>query len=343
MKLRIGTRKSPLAQVQTQWVVAQLKNKFPGLEVEIIPMITSGDGPSLYPLPKGRGPTPGAQPLAFSLQGDQGLTTPSSSAPSPASLREGGRRPDEGGLKALFTKEIEEALLENRIDLAVHSLKDMAAELPGGLLIGAVPLREDPRDVWISRHHTPFKDLPKKSKVGTGAVRRQAQLRHLRPDLSLIPMRGNVETRLRKLQEEELDGILLAWAGLKRLGKEKSITEVLPTDIMLPAVGQGALAIEVREKNDSLRPYISALDHPDSHLAAQAERALLKALGGNCQTPIAAYAQVHGDHITLDALVVSPTGKPIFRHQATNHVNKADALGRSLAKTLLTMGADKIL
>lgn len=248
-----------------------------------------------------------------------------------------------GGLKALFTKEIEEALLDNRIDMAVHSFKDMATELPGGLAIGAVPLREDPRDVWISRDHTSFKDLPKKSRVGTGAVRRQAQLRHLRPDLNLVPLRGNVDTRLRKLQEEALDGIVLALAGLKRLGKEKSITEVLPTEIMLPAVGQGALAIEVRGQNEQLLPYISVLDHPASHTAALAERALLKALGGNCQTPIAAHARVHGDQITLDALVASPNGKSMFRKEAADSVNRAEALGQSLAKTLLTMGADKIL
>jgi len=327
MKLRIGTRKSPLAQAQTRWVVAQLKNKFPDLGVEIVLITTSGDVPSPYPLPKGRGPTTEAEARC---------------RPSP--FREKvAARPDEGGLKALFTKEIEEALLDNRIDLAVHSLKDMAAELPRGLTLGAVPLREDPRDVWISRHHTPFKDLPKKSKVGTGAVRRQAQLRHLRPDLNLISMRGNVDTRLRKLQEEELDGILLALAGLKRLGKEKVITEVLPTDIMLPAVGQGALAIEIREKNERLLPYISALDHAASHAAALAERALLKALGGNCQTPIAAYAQVHGDRITLEALVVSPTGQPFFRHEATDHIQEAETLGRALAKNLLAAGADKIL
>jgi len=299
MKLRIGTRKSPLAQAQTQWVVNQLKDKFSTLDVEIILITTSGD---------------------------QALP-PSTT----------------GGLKALFTKEIEEALLENRIDMAVHSLKDMAAELPGGLTIGAVPLREDPRDVWISPHHTPFKSLPKKSKVGTGAVRRQAQLRHLRPDLNLVPMRGNVDTRLRKLQEEELDGIILALAGLRRLGKEKSVTEVLSTDVMLPAVGQGALAIEIREKSDQLLPYISALDHPASHIAVLAERALLKALGGNCQTPIAAYAQVHRDQITLNALVVSPDGKSIFRNEATDHLKEAETLGQALAKTLLVAGADKIL
>jgi len=321
--LRIGTRKSPLAQAQTQWVVSQLKNKFPDLVIEIVLITTSGD------LTK-----PSPQPSPEKGEGEE--------IPSPFS-GEGARRAGEGGLKALFTKEIEEALLDNRIDMAVHSLKDMAAELPGGLTIGAVPLREDPRDVWISRHHTPFKDLPKKSKVGTGAVRRQAQLRHLRPDLNLIPIRGNVDTRLRKLQEEELDGILLALAGLRRLGKEKSITEILSTDVMLPAVGQGALAIEVREKNEPILPYISALDHPASHVAALAERALLKALGGTCQTPIAAYAKVHGDHITLDALVVSPTGEPIFRNQATDHINEAEPLGRTLAKTLLTAGAGKIL
>src|SRR5437879_3924826 len=246
--LRLGTRKSALAQAQAAWVTARLQSAFPELKVERVLITTTGDS------------------LTSSPAGDDA----------------------KGGLKALFTKEIEEALLENRIDLAVHSMKDMSAELPNGLVIGAVPEREDPRDVWISRDKKPFALLPKDAKVGTGAVRRQAQLKLARPDVQVVPLRGNVDTRLRKLSEGDLDGIILALAGLKRLGRAAEATETLPAESWLPAVGQGCLAIEVRQNDAKTGELLKAPDHQSSHMAALAERAFLKTMGGSCQTPIAA-------------------------------------------------------
>ncbi len=304
MNIRIGTRKSPLAQIQATWVAAQIRERFPEIGVELVGITTSGDRPSPYPLPQGEGP---------------------------------------GGLKALFTKEIEEALLANHIDLAVHSLKDMATELPKGLVLSAVPLREDPRDVWISKTHIPFNEVKEGAKIGTGAVRRHAQLRHLRPDFQVLPLRGNVDTRLQRLREDDWDGIILALAGLKRLGRQSAVTEILSNDIMLPAVGQGALAIETRERRDDLSPILAALNHQATHQAVLCERALLRTLGGSCQTPIAAYAEVHGTTITLSALVASPAGAPYFRNEASDSAENAETLGRALAKELLIAGADKIL
>jgi hydroxymethylbilane synthase len=248
-----------------------------------------------------------------------------------------------GGLKALFTKEIEEALLNKRIDLAVHSLKDMTADLPAGLILAAVPEREDPRDAWVSKRGVRFVDLPKGAKVATGAVRRQAQLRHHRPDLDLVPLRGNVDTRLRKLEEENFDGIVLALAGLKRLGRESAATEKLTGEVMLPAIGQGALGIEVRADDAATRKLISAIDHQASHQAALAERAFLRALGGSCQTPIAGFAHVAADRLVLEGLVVAPSGKPYLRAGAEGPITEAEMIGKRLAQMLLAQGADKIL
>lgn len=260
--------------------------------------------------------------------------------PSPY-LRE--RVKGEGGLKALFTKEIEEALLGGRIDMAVHSLKDMASELPKGLVIGAVPPREDPRDAWVSRDRIPFASLPKGAQVGTGAVRRQAQLRHLRPDLQLVAVRGNVDTRLRQLQENGLDGLVLALAGLKRLGRQTAATEALSPDVLLPAVGQGFLAIETREKNAAADAFLKVLDDPASHSAAMAERAFLETLGGSCQTPIAAYAQIDRRELSISGLVASLDGATLLRDKESGSPKEAPAIGRRLAEKLLAAGAGKIL
>ena len=247
-------------------------------------------------------------------------------------------------LKALFTKEIEEALLDNRIDLAVHSLKDMLANLPPGLELAAVPAREDAHDVWISKDDTRFKDLPQGATVATGAVRRQAQLRYARPDLKIFPMRGNVDTRLQKLDEGGFDGIILALAGLKRLGLEDAVTETLSPDLMLPAVGQGALAIEARVKDAAVEKFVKSLNHARSHQAVLAERAFLRALGGNCQTPIAAYAQISGERLKpgrdwlwrLRAI-------PICARRRTDQAKDAEKIGQQLAQNLLKIGADRIL
>jgi hydroxymethylbilane synthase len=321
--LRLGTRKSALAQAQARWVAERLRQAFPDLQVELRLITTSGDKiPSPQPSPeKGEG-----------------------AVPSPTS-GEGGRRPGEGkgGLKALFTKELEDALLDKRIDLAVHSLKDMAAQLPKGLQIGAVPEREDPRDVWISRNKLPFQHLPQGAKVGTGAVRRQAQLRHARPDLELVPLRGNVDTRLRQISEGNLDGIILALAGLKRLGRSAEATEILPPTLMLPAVGQGCLAIESRQADAAVAKYLKELDHPTSHQAVLAERAFLAALGGSCQTPIAGHAYMEGAQLTMIGLVISPDGQQAFRGKESGRPFDASGVGERMAQKLLAAGADKIL
>ncbi|MDR3700002.1 MAG: hydroxymethylbilane synthase [Candidatus Sulfopaludibacter sp.] len=243
------------------------------------------------------------------------------------------------GSKGLFTKEIEEALLDGRADLAVHSLKDLPTELPAGLVLAAVPEREDPRDAVIGKRLT---ELPDGARVGTSSLRRSAQLRKLRPDLVIESVRGNLDTRLRKLDEGRYDAILLAAAGLKRLGWAERIAEILPAEAMCPAVGQGALAIETRAGGPGFDA-CSALDHAATHAAVTAERAVLASLGGGCQVPIGAHATVQGDTIRLLGVVASPDGSEIIRAESTGFVGEAEALGRRMGETLLGMGARQIL
>ena len=254
-----------------------------------------------------------------------------------------GNDEQKGGLKALFTKEIEEALLDNRIDLAVHSLKDMSSELPKGLILGAVPEREDPRDVWISKTKQPFRALSGGVRIGTGAVRRQAQLKRLLPSAELIVLRGNVDTRLRKLAEGELDGIVLALAGLKRLGHAQTVTEILSIDTLLPAIGQGCLGIQIRDRDSVVLPLMKALDHAPSHAAAKAERAFLEKLGGGCQTPIAGHASIESGELILKGLVISPDGQHLVSAKESGRPFDAEGIGERLAQKLLEAGADKIL
>jgi hydroxymethylbilane synthase len=219
----------------------------------------------------------------------------------------------------------------------------MSAELPEGLAIGAVPPREDPRDAWISKTNLPFHDLPKHATIGTGAVRRQAQLKRLLPAAKLVAVRGNVDTRLRKLAEEEWDGIILALAGLKRLGHEKAVTEVLPADVLLPAVGQGCLGIQVRDGDSAMVPFMKALDHAPSHAAAKAERAFLKKLSGSCRTPIAGHASIESGELTLRGLVISLDGQQVVSAKENGRPFDAAGIGERLAQKLLEAGADKIL
>jgi hydroxymethylbilane synthase len=240
------------------------------------------------------------------------------------------------GTKGLFTKEIEEALLDGRAQLAVHSLKDLPTELPEGLVLAAVPEREDPRDAVIGRK---LADLPLGAKVGTSSLRRSAQLRKLRPDLVVESIRGNLDTRIRKLDEGQYDAILLAAAGMKRLGWGARIAEILSPELMCPAVGQGALAIETRA--GFALPAV--LDHPDSHIAVLAERGLLGALGGGCQVPIGAHATVAGGRVKLLGLVAAPDGSEVVRAEAEGPVSEAAAIGRRLGAELLEQGARKIL
>jgi len=243
------------------------------------------------------------------------------------------------GTKGLFTKEIEEALLDGRADLAVHSLKDLPTELPEGLVLAAVPEREDARDAVVGKR---LADLPAGAKVGTSSLRRSAQLRKLRPDLVIESVRGNLDTRLRKLDEGQYDAILLAAAGLKRLGWGDRIAEILPAETMCSAVGQGALAIETRASGAGFE-VVQAMDHADTHAAVLAERGVLSALGGGCQVPIGAHATVEGERLDLLGVVASPGGDEVIRGAASGAASQAESLGRALGNELLERGARRIL
>lgn len=247
------------------------------------------------------------------------------------------------GGKGLFVKEIEEALLAHKIDLAVHSIKDVPTEFPEGLHLSAITKREDPRDALISREQTSLKDLPGGARIGTSSLRRQAQLLHFRGDLQLIPLRGNLDTRLKKLKTLNLDAIVLAYAGLKRLGLDESITEILPTDISLPAIGQGALGIETRKSDEEVEGRTMFLNDLESSVAVTAERAFLKRLEGGCQVPIAAFGRIEGSRLKLEGLVGTTDGKRLIRRCLEGPVEKAESLGTGLANLLLNQGAGEIL
>jgi hydroxymethylbilane synthase len=247
------------------------------------------------------------------------------------------------GGKGLFVKEIEEALIYRRIDLAVHSIKDVPTEFPEGLHLSAITKREDPRDVFVSRDGKILRDLPQKAKIGTSSLRRQAQLLHFRNDLELLPLRGNLGTRLKKLKTMNIDGIVLALAGMKRLGLEERVTEIIPTEISLPAIGQGALGIETRQDDREVEGRIQFLNHKDSWIAVSAERAFLKKLEGGCQVPIAAYAQIFGTSLQVEGLVGTIDGKRLIRHHIAGPIEEAESLGIKLAEILLEKGAKEIL
>ena len=244
------------------------------------------------------------------------------------------------GTKGLFTKEIEEALLDGRIDLAVHSLKDMPTDLPAGLTLAAIPQREDPRDALVGKK---LADLPDRCQVGTSSLRRAAQLRATRPDLRIENIRGNVDTRLRKLDEGLYDAIVLASAGLRRLGLKDRITEMLDPRVMCPAVGQGALAIETRSDAGRAQEICARLEHLETRTAVTAERAVLASLGGGCQVPIGAYAVIRDHRVSLEAVVVSPDGATVIRKQTSGPVDQAAQLGRDLGDALLAEGGRQIL
>jgi hydroxymethylbilane synthase len=245
------------------------------------------------------------------------------------------------GTKGMFTKEIEEALAEGRVDLAVHSLKDLPTELSPGFEIAAVTKRENPHDVFCSRKYESIEDLPRGARVGTSSLRRQAQLKAVRPDLDIHPLRGNVDTRLRKLEASEYDAIILAAAGLNRLGKTQLVKQVIPAEIMCPAAGQGALGIEIRAGDSDTRPHLLFLDDDASRATTTCERALLNKLGGGCQVPIGAFAEVRNGRLHLDAIVADPDGSKVLRESrdGTDPVQ----LGESVGETLLERGGDAIL
>lgn len=293
--LRIGTRGSPMALYQAALVRDRLRAAHPDLV-----------------------PPDALQIVPIRTTGD----------------REQQRLLAEIGGKGLFSKEIEEALIDRRIDLAVHSLKDMETRLPDGLVIGCVLPRDDPRDAFLSPDGTRLADLPLGACIGTASLRRSAQLLRLRPDLTVSPMRGNVGTRLAKLAAGEVDGLVLALCGLERLGKAGLVTEILPPEMMLPAVGQGALAIECRDDDAEVRQILLPLHDRDSAACVGAERALLAALDGSCRTPIAALARIADGRLTLDGMLLSPDGKAERRGSVAGRPAGAEALGAGLGAEL---------
>jgi hydroxymethylbilane synthase len=247
------------------------------------------------------------------------------------------------GGKGLFVKEIEQALLDHRIDIAVHSMKDMPAEIPDGLCIGAIPQREVATDVLISKKDLKFADLPGGAVIGTSSLRRAAQLRHARPDIEIVPLRGNLDTRLKKLATENLDAIVLAAAGIKRLGLEHRITEYLDSEIMLPAVGQGALCIEMRQPDPVIDPMVKALDDPQTRAIVLGERAFLNRLGGSCQVPIAGHGEIKSNNYQLTGLVADIDGSRIIKSDMSGTMDSSESIGISLAEALISRGADRIL
>lgn len=245
------------------------------------------------------------------------------------------------GTKGMFTKEIEEALAEGRVDLAVHSLKDLPTELSSEFEIAAITKRENPRDVFCSRKYASIDELPQPARVGTSSLRRQAQLKALRPDLDIHPLRGNVDTRLRKLEAGEYDAVILAAAGLNRLGKTELIKQVIPAEVMCPAAGQGALGIEIRAGDGATRECLEFLDDSAARATTTCERALLNKLGGGCQVPIGAFAEVGAGRLRLNAIVAHPDGSKILRESKEG--SDPIGLGNEVGETLLQRGGDAIL
>ncbi len=247
------------------------------------------------------------------------------------------------GLKGVFIKELEDALLEGRVDLAVHSMKDVPTQVPAGLAFPAICAREDVRDALVARSGAKLAELRAGARVGTSSLRRQSQLRHHRPDLDLRDLRGNVDTRLKKLERGEYDAIVLAKAGLDRLGWSHKITEAISTEVCLPAVGQGALGIEARADDREVLEVLAGLDHAETRLAVTAERALLAELEGGCQVPLGAWARIERGELVLEACILSMDGADSIRQRAAGSLQQAEALGRELARTMLAAGADRIL
>lgn len=293
MKIRVGTRGSNLALIQTNWAIDRLKEKFPEVEFEVKIIKTKGD-----------------KILHLSL--------------------------DKIGDKGLFVKEIESQLLEGEIDLAVHSMKDMPAEVVKGLKFAAVPKREDPRDVIILREGlNSFDELPIGATIGTGSKRRKYQLLRKRPDLNIVPIRGNIETRISKIESENLDGIVLAASGVIRADLEEKITEFLPVDLMIPAPAQGALALEIRENDEELEKMIDAIKDEISQIQTDAERSYLAGIDGSCHIPMGAYCEVDGEKLTLTGIFGDEDGEKITVASLEGDRDNPKELGSNLAKLIL--------
>jgi len=249
----------------------------------------------------------------------------------------------EVGVRGVFVKELEDALLGGRADFAVHSMKDVPTAIPAGLCFPAIYQREDVLDCLLSWSNKTLEELPSGARLGTSSVRRRSQLLHYRPDLQITDLRGNVDTRLHKLARKECDAIVLAKAGLDRLGWTNRITQILPVTVCLPAIGQGALGIEARQSDEEVCNLLQALDHADSRRAIEAERALLSALQGGCQVPLGAWAYLEGDRMYLDACVCSPDGTDYIREQGLGSSAEPEELGRQTAQKLLQAGAGRVL
>lgn len=290
--IRIGTRGSPLALWQANFVAEQLRAIAPDSEVQLVIVQTQGDQIQ-------------DQPLA------------------------------QVGGEGLFTKAIQEALLAGKADVAVHSLKDLPTIPVPGLILAAVPPRASTRDAFISKQFFRFDDLPRGARVATGSMRRKAQILHRRRDLDIVDIRGNVETRLRKLEEDGLDALILAQAGLERLSLGRVVTELLDQEWMLPAVGQGALGLECLTANEEMQRLLAKLDDPESHQATSAERALLEAIGGGCQVPLGAHATVKEGVLRLRAAILAADGSKRTADEIAGPAEQATALGEQLAKRLL--------
>jgi hydroxymethylbilane synthase len=297
--IRIGTRGSALALAQSAWVRTRLQQEWPGLEVTLVTIKTSGD---------------------------RFVDRPLSSV----------------GGKGLFVKEIEAALCAGEIECAVHSMKDVPSDLAEGLIIAAVPAREDPRDVLVARPPARLGSLPTGARIGTSSLRRAALIRHQRPELLIEPLRGNVDSRLRRIERGELDAVVLAAAGLRRLGIIVPGAEPFGVHELLPAIGQGALAIECRA-NAEARAVVAVLDDEPTRAAVTAERGFMAGVGGSCHTPLAAHAILSGTHLDLQALIASPDGQEVLRGQRRGTAADAERLGRDLAAELLDLGGARIL
>jgi len=247
------------------------------------------------------------------------------------------------GGQGVFVKEIEEALLAGNIDLAVHSMKDVPGETPEGLTFAALMPREDARDVLVSRGNVKMEFMPKGAKIGTGSLRRAAQIKAMLPDINIFPLRGNIDTRLKKIETENLTGVILAAAGMKRMGYLEKITQYLPIELMLPAVGQGALGLQTRKGDTELAELCGKLNHPQTFAEVSAERSYLRALGGGCRLPIAAYGLLEGKRLTLEGLIAAPNGSEVIRDKVWGEIGAAEELGKRLADLILEKGGRRLL
>ncbi|MGR8930844.1 MAG: hydroxymethylbilane synthase [Gammaproteobacteria bacterium] len=298
--IRIATRQSPLALWQAEHVASRLQRAFPGLETELVKMVTRGDKILDAPLAKVGG-------------------------------------------KGLFVKELEQGMLEGKADIAVHSMKDVPVEFPDGLHLAVILEREDPSDAFVSNRYKSLTDLPRDARIGTSSLRRQCQIKQKFPAAQILSLRGNVNTRLAKLDAGDYDAIILASAGLKRLGMGNRITAQLSTEESLPAMGQGAIGIECRTDDAEIHEYLKVLHDEETSIRVAAERAMNSRLNGGCQVPIAGFAEIRDGRLFMRGLVGSPDGSVLYRADGNSRLDQAEELGQIIADDLLAQGADNIL